>query len=328
MHTSDPASSSPNRLDSLRVTLNRFQQNHGALAFSYAVIKKYGDDEAGNEGVLLTYYGFLSLFPLLVVALSVAQLTVLHGVHLASRVTSVLNHYFPLFGSQLAHNIHVQHKATIALVVSAVVTLYGARGVAMALQQVTNHVWEVPRQQRSGSWRAIARSLSIIVVGGAGFILAEALSTAAAGLGQSLLVRVLAVIISMLIIFAAVIMTINLSLSPKRPLKDLVFGSLLATIGFQIIQSVGGFIVSRELHKLSSLYGSFALVIGIIFWIYLLSRILLYAMEANTVRQFHLWPRSLDSHDLTPADKQAMRLYAEREQMVSDASEDITVTFR
>src|SRR5258708_16666454 len=43
---------------------DRLQRRHGVLGFPYAVVKKYGDDEGGREAALITYYGFLSIFPL------------------------------------------------------------------------------------------------------------------------------------------------------------------------------------------------------------------------------------------------------------------------
>ena len=41
------------------------------LGFPYAVIKKYGDDDGGREAALLTYYGFLSIFPLLLLGVAI-----------------------------------------------------------------------------------------------------------------------------------------------------------------------------------------------------------------------------------------------------------------
>src|SRR6266446_878631 len=49
---------------------DRLQRRHGVLGFPYAVVKKYGDDEGGREAALITYYGFLSIFPLLLLAVA------------------------------------------------------------------------------------------------------------------------------------------------------------------------------------------------------------------------------------------------------------------
>ena len=42
---------------------DRLQRKHGVLGFPYAVVKKYGDDAGGRQAALITYYGFLSIFP-------------------------------------------------------------------------------------------------------------------------------------------------------------------------------------------------------------------------------------------------------------------------
>jgi membrane protein len=50
---------------------DRLQRKHGVLGFPYAVVKKYGDDAGGREAALITYYGFLSIFPLLLLGVAV-----------------------------------------------------------------------------------------------------------------------------------------------------------------------------------------------------------------------------------------------------------------
>ena len=49
-----------------------FQQGWPPLAFVVAVVKKFGDDSAGSLAALMAYYGFLALFPLLLVLITVA----------------------------------------------------------------------------------------------------------------------------------------------------------------------------------------------------------------------------------------------------------------
>src|SRR5215469_3348405 len=50
---------------------DRLQREHGVLGFPYAVVKKYGDDEGGRQAALITYYGFLSIFPLLLLGVAI-----------------------------------------------------------------------------------------------------------------------------------------------------------------------------------------------------------------------------------------------------------------
>ena len=59
------------RVNRIIAWADRLQRRHGLLGFPYAVIKKYGDDDGGREAALITYYGFLSVFPLLLLGVGV-----------------------------------------------------------------------------------------------------------------------------------------------------------------------------------------------------------------------------------------------------------------
>ena len=82
---SDPASDAPSgpasigeRVNAVRDRADEIQRRHTVLGFPYAVVKKYGDDEGGRHAALLTYYGFLSIFPLLLLVVVIVS-TVLQG---------------------------------------------------------------------------------------------------------------------------------------------------------------------------------------------------------------------------------------------------------
>src|SRR5689334_13069549 len=121
--------------------LDGWQRRHALAGFAYAVIKKYGDDEAGNRAAIITYYGFLSLFPLLLVLTSVLQLLFRSESHFRQRILTDLDQYFPVVGNQLQSNIHSPHKAGLTLIIGILITLYGARGGAVAFSNSLNHIW-------------------------------------------------------------------------------------------------------------------------------------------------------------------------------------------
>jgi membrane protein len=305
-----------------------FQRRHSFVGFPYAVIKKYGDDEAANRGALITYYGFLSLFPLLLVLTSVLQLLFRSESHFREQVISKLVKYFPVVGSQLESNIHTFHRAGLALIIGILITLYGARGGAMAFRNTLNHIWQIPRPQRGGFPLNIVKSLAIIFIAGAGLILATVLSSFATSLGHSLLFSAFAVLISTFILLWMFMLIFNLSISTSRiSYSDFLYGSITAAVGIQILQVLGGFIITHQLKNLTSLYGTFALVLGILFWIYLQVQIVLYAAEVDTVRVLKLWPRSLVAEQLTTADKKAYSLYAKKERYQPEPPEEIEVRF-
>src|ERR671931_701458 len=85
--------------------LDGFQQRHGVLGFPIGVIKKFGDDQAGRHAALLSYYGFLSLFPLLLVFVTVLGYALANDPELQQRVIDTVIAAFPVLGSQIAGSI-------------------------------------------------------------------------------------------------------------------------------------------------------------------------------------------------------------------------------
>ena len=108
--------------------------------------------------------------------------------------------------------------------------------------------------------------------------------------------------------------------------RFMLLGASIAACIMQLLLSFGGVVLSRELQKLDGVYGTFAIVLGLFFWMYLLSQVVMYAAEVDTVRHFHLWPRSLSGKLPTEPDKHAYRLYAQSEKYIE--KENIGVRFR
>src|ERR1700719_4400796 len=92
-----------NALKKLVAALDRFEQNRPWLAFPVAVWKKFGDDQAGNLAALIAYYGFASLFPLLLVLVTVLDIVLAHDPTLKAKVLNSTFSHFPGIGNTLRH---------------------------------------------------------------------------------------------------------------------------------------------------------------------------------------------------------------------------------
>lgn len=302
-------------IDRSIMRVNRFQQRHAWAGFPYAVIKKYGDDQAGYQGALVTYYAFLSLFPLLIVATSGLQLLFKKNAHLRARLLLSITHYFPIIGNELQNNLHGRGRTGITLLLGAVVALYGARGVADVSRNTFNNFWRVPKHERAGFFPATVQSLSMILIGGVGLFVTGFLSSYATSLGHGVAIKVLSTGISLVILVAVFFCIFKIGTSSNVVTrKDAQLAAVLAAIGVQILQSFGGYLITHELKNLNTLYGAFSLVLCLLFWLYLQVEVVLYAVEATTVAQFQLWPRSLTS-ELTSQDKRAYQLHAEEQSL-------------
>ena len=82
-------------------------------------------------------------------------------------------------------------------------------------------------------------------------------------------------------------------------------GALVAAGAWFGLQQLGTAIVNGQIAKADSTYGTFAIVIGLLFWLHLGAQVTLLAAEVNVVRSDRLWPRSLVKDGLTDGDRRA-----------------------
>jgi membrane protein len=316
-----------NRLERALIHLDQLQQRHRFLAIPYAVIKKYGDDEAGYQGALLAYYGFISLFPLLIIATAVINFISEHRPALHERLLQSIDGYFPAIGNDLQLSVHSSGKTGLGLAIGLLIALYGARGVANALRHSMDHVWQVPHKKRLGFPQGLIRNLLLIVGAGSGLLLAAFLSSYATAFGHSFVWGAAVSFASLFILFWTFCFIFRYATSSKHKLHDNFPGAIMAAAGLQILQTFGGYLITHQLKNLNGLSAQFAVVLALLFWLYLQAQVFLYAAEINTVRTLRLWPRSFTGKPLTKGDERALRLYAKRAAFKPIPEEEISVTF-
>jgi membrane protein len=309
--------------------VDSLQRGHPWLAFPVAVWKKFGDDQAGNLAALLAYFAFVSIFPLLLVLVTVLGIVLRGDPGLQHRLLGSALAQFPVIGPQIQANVHslAGHKAGLALAVGIAGTLLGARGVAMAAQNAFNTVWEVPFTERPGFPFSLLRSFALFLLVGIGLIATTVLSGLAGGVGHTITgpaAAALALVASLIANVGVFWVGFHLGTARTVGWRDLLLGAILTAIVWQVLQTVGGYFVAHQLSHASSLYGLFGIVLGLIAWLYLQAEATLYALEASVVHARRLWPRSLFPPPLTAQDRQAYALYAEREERRPE--EDIQVT--
>ena len=112
-------------------------------------------------------------------------------------------------------------------------------------------------------------------------------------------------------------------LTPQQiPTRQLVAGALVAGVAWQALQAVGGYLVGHYLRHTSQVYGVFAIVLGLLFWLYLGARLTLYAAELNVVAARQLWPRSV-LQPLLAADQHTQKANPAMPLLVADHQEDL-----
>ena len=294
--------------------VDAFQQRHRVTGFAFGVVKKFGDDRAGSLAALIAYYAFLAIFPLLLLLVTILGFVAQNNADFQHRLVDSALADFPIIGNQIAKNVKSLPASGFGLAISLIGLAWGSLGFTQAGQHAMAQVWNVPGVDRPGFLPRIGRGASIIGVLGLGAIATTILSgfgffnsTAPALEGLSMLVTVL--------LNVAIALAGFRLLTPRSvPSRELLPGAVLAGLAWSVLQLIGGYLVSQRLQQTSEIYGLFAIVLGLLFWLSLGAQMTLYAAELNVVLARRLYPRSIIQPPLTDQDRQALRQLAQQEE--------------
>jgi membrane protein len=310
-----------------------WQQRHPVVAFPVAVVKKFGDDEAGNLVALLTYYAFLATFPLLLAFTAILGVALRKYPDLHTKVVNSAFAEFPIVGTQIHQQLGVEQisRTTFALTAGIVVAVLGGRGFAHALQNTLNTLWAVPRADRPGFAPRYLRTfalllllgLIVVVTGAASAAAAAATSIGFGGIGS----RVVSIAVGMILGFGFFLILFRVAAAGQVPTRCLLLGAAISAVGWQLLLTLAGLVVVHQLRHAQAVAGLFGAVLGLLAWLALQATVIVYAIETDVVRAKHLWPRSIIQPPLTKADKSyytaALRAEAQRpEQKVEIAYQD------
>ncbi|MDQ6875954.1 MAG: YihY/virulence factor BrkB family protein [Actinomycetota bacterium] len=319
----------------LTARLDDYQRRHRWIGLPLAVVYKFFDDQGPYLSALLTYYGFLSLFPLLLVMTTVLGFVLGGNPHLQQEVVRSALREFPIIGTQLGQNVRSLHGSGLGLVVGIVATVYGGLGIAQAGQAALNRVWGVPRNERPNPFMARLKSLLLLVVLGFGVAITTVLSAvgaAAQGYGANVGggARIAAIAASMVVNAGLFVVAFRVMTARRIATRDVLVGALCAAVAWQVLQTAGTYYLQHKLRGATEVYGLFGLVLGLIAWIYLEAVTVVLAAEINVVRAKRLWPRALltpftDRVELTDADERSYESYANSER--HKGFEEVNVSF-
>jgi membrane protein len=297
------------------------QRRHGVLGFPYAVIKKYGDDGGGREAALITYYGFLSIFPLLLLGVAVLSRVLANQPGLRARLIAAV--VPPALRSTVEHSLATLPASTIPLVVGLIGLLFSGTGVVFSVYQTLNHVAAVPHRLRANFFSRYVRVFVMVAVLLLGGLAVGALTVVATALpGQPGVQRAAAVLGSALVVFAVLLLAARLLLVRPAPVRALWPGALLGAVVVTVVLNVGAPLLARLVAKAGPVYGSFATVAGMFALLYLVGQGLVYAAEVAAVRYAGLWPRAVDLNRPTAADARALALLAREQERIPAARVD------
>ena len=304
------------------------------LGLPIAIFYKYVDDQGNYLAAIITYYAFIAIFPLLLLASSILGFFLQNNPDLAQNILNSALANFPIVGDQLGRPGGL--KGSVAgVVVGALAAIYGSLGLGQASQNAMNVAWSVPRNRRPNPIRLRLRSLLLLFTSGVailGITTLSALGTSTEVLGARATdvlawgVRLLTVVLT----GAVLTLIFRIAAARRRHIKAAP-GAFATAVMWQGLQLVGTWYVDRVINGASGMNQTFALVLGLIGLIYVAAVMGVLGIEVNVVLERRLWPRALaslfvDNTDLTPADRRAYAGYARSQQHKSIGSIEVSFT--
>jgi uncharacterized BrkB/YihY/UPF0761 family membrane protein len=295
------------------------------LGFPWAVIKRYIEDHGGWLGSLIAYYGFFSLYPLLVAFTTIATWLFDDRPQTLQRILTAVWSKVPFATTDLAEEVTEQvedlsGQGWIA-VVSLLVSLWGAIGVVRVLQDGVNTMWGVPRYRRPPYLAKVGRGAVMLALLGVGVFASAVVAGVTLAVDLPVVATIGAAVANIALSALVTLAVYRLVLGRSVPHRDHMPGAVIMGVGVWGLTLIGGLYVQRVIARMTNVFGPFASTIGLLAYVSLLIQIFVLATEVNVVRSKQLWPRAL-THELGEPDRRAIALSMQREALFAPAIVD------
>lgn len=284
--------SSPTKLiDRAKQLVERARAASPLLDVAVGTFQRYSADDAGSYAAALTYYGFFSIFPLLLVAAAVLGYVISGDPEMQEelirngvKTVPILRDAFSPDGIKTV--IASRHKVAVT---GLLLALYSGSGAVVALEHALNklhHLSDEPgflaKRIRSLRW------LAFLAVGGVVSLAMGAASGFAADLfGGGTVVEVTTAVLASVLgvavncfVFATAFRYLPAVVQPWRAV---VPGAIVAGIGFQILNFAGTAYLAHGETARNDTFGTFAAAATLLVASYLIAQLTLLAAEVNLV---------------------------------------------
>ncbi|MFC7528660.1 YihY/virulence factor BrkB family protein [Actinoplanes sp. GCM10030250] len=301
--------------------LDDLQRRHPVLGFSYAVVRKYLDDGGIREAALITYYGFLSLFPTLLLGVVIVSEVLARRPDLSAEVVAAI--VPPVLQDGVESALASLSASSAALVAGVIGLVFSGIGVVVSAYETLNHLAAVPFRRRAGVAGRYLRVVAALAVILAGTVTVGGLTVASTALtALPALSRVAALIGSFAVAFAVLVVVTKTLLTRRAPFASLWPGAVTGAVAVTLVLNLGASVLPELVRRAGRVYGGFATVAGVFTLLYVMSNLLVLAAEVAAVRHGRLWPRALQESRPSEADARAMSLLAREQERIPAAGID------
>jgi YihY family inner membrane protein len=250
-------------------------------------VRRFSLHRTGRNGALVAHYGFLSIFPLILVFTTVLGFLLDGNTKLQQRILDTVIAQVPLIGDQLLSD-PTQLQGSVPLLVFGLLTAtWSGMRAFNVLQTALDDVDDVPFDARPSLVRVRLRSLLGIGLAGSSLIGGAVLSGFASMAGVEWRSRLLLAAGTWALNTAMLAALYRCLSTRQHGWRHVAPGAVAAGFAFTVLQLAGSTVMTRAITHASPIYGTFATVIGLLFWLALHATISLLGAELNAVLAMH-----------------------------------------
>lgn len=257
---------------------------HHAIDVSVETLDGWRRHLSGRNASLLSFFFFLSIFPLLLAATAILGLVLEDNEELQQDIVDGALSDIPVLGQQLEADPTSLNGSLWIFVIGVVAALWSATKAFVALQGALDDTWEVHVDDRPGMPVQRGKALlGIVILGGtqlASMVLTSIVNRADIPAGADVGLWAAGAVIN----FIGLLLAFRFLTTASPTWGQVAPGAAVAAVAFALIQHFGTRIVSTITENSSDTYGQFALVLGLVTWLGLLAISALMANEYNAAR--------------------------------------------
>jgi YihY family inner membrane protein len=258
-----------------------------AAEFVAATLDGFRRHRTGRNAAVVAHFGFLSVFPLLLVATTILGFVLQNRPGLREDIIDSALAQLPFVGQQIAVDPSRLRGNTVVLVLGLIAALWSGMRAFTAMQGALDDVAEVPLDERSNLVQGRLRALTGIGVVGAAQVGTGVLSALIGAAEFEVVGKVLLLVATVAINIAVLAATFRWLCSAPLTWRGVVVGAAIGGVLFAALQLVGATVVQRSIAQASPVYGTFATVIALLSWLSLHTTIALVCAEVNQVLHPH-----------------------------------------
>ena len=237
--------------------------------------------QSGRNASLLSFFSFLSIFPLLLVATTILGFVLQNNEDLQQRIVGGALENIPVLGQQLADDPTSLEGNVWVLIVGLLTALWSGTKTFVGFQVAQDDIWEIPIDDREGMHVQRGRAVLGLVIIGVSQIGSLALTALVHAAGLPGFSRILLLAAGLVVNIAVIAFMYRLLTAASPTWRDVWPGAVAAGIAFSVLQYFGSGIVRRITDNAGDTYGNFALVLGLVTWLGFLAISALMAAELN-----------------------------------------------